>query len=55
MANKWGIPKEVEELFKKRDLNCVYCGIQFTNTLVTHKARPTWEHIIKTLELMALS
>ena len=30
MANRWGIPKEVEELVKKRDLSCVYCGILFT-------------------------
>jgi hypothetical protein len=51
MANRWGIPKGVEELVKKRDLNCVYCGISFTNTLVTHKTRPTWEHIINDIKI----
>jgi 5-methylcytosine-specific restriction endonuclease McrA len=51
MANRWGIPKEVEELVKKRDLSCVYCGISFTNSLVTHKTRPTWEHIINDIRL----
>jgi hypothetical protein len=43
MANRWGMPKEVEEFVKKRDLSCVYCGISFANTVITHKKRPTWE------------
>jgi 5-methylcytosine-specific restriction endonuclease McrA len=51
MANRWGIPKEVEELVKKRDLSCVYCGISFTNSLVIHKTRPTWEHIINDIRI----
>ncbi len=46
MANRWGIPKNVEELVKIRDTNCVYCGISFTNSIVSYKTRPTWEHII---------
>lgn len=44
MANRWGIPKDVEEFVKKRDLICVYCEIQFTSSTVSHKSRPTWEH-----------
>lgn len=51
MANRWGIPKEVEELVKKRDLSCVYCGILFTNSIVTYKTRPTWEHIINDIRI----
>ncbi len=51
MANRWGIPKEVEEFVKKRDLICVYCGTSFTNTVVTHKTRPTWEHIINDIRI----
>jgi len=51
MANRWGIPKDVEELVKKRDLKCVYCGISFTNTVATHKTRPTWEHIINDIRI----
>jgi len=51
MANRWGIPKEVEEFVKKRDLNCVYCGISFTGSLVTHKTRPTWEHILNDIRI----
>ena len=46
MANQWGIPKSIEELVKVRDTNCVYCGISFSNPIITHKTRPTWEHII---------
>lgn len=51
MANRWGIPKEVEELVKNRDLHCVYCGILFTNSVHTHKTRPTWEHIINDIRI----
>lgn len=51
MANRWGIPKNVEELVKKRDLNCVYCGTAFTNSILTHKTRPTWEHIINDIRI----
>ena len=51
MANHWGIPKEVEEFVKKRDLNCVYCGISFNNSIVTIKTRPTWEHIINDIRI----
>lgn len=47
MANRWGIPQEVEEFVKKRDLSCVYCGIPFN----THKTRPTWEHIINNIRI----
>lgn len=51
MANCWGIPKEVEEFVKKRDLSCVYCGISFTNKVFTYKTRPTWEHIINDIRI----
>jgi 5-methylcytosine-specific restriction endonuclease McrA len=51
MANRWGIPKEVEEQVKKRDLNCVYCGISFGKTSYNHKTRPTWEHIINDIQI----
>ena len=51
MANRWGIPRHVEESVKQRDLNCVYCGISFTNTVYTHKTRPTWEHIVNDIKI----
>ncbi len=46
MANRWGIPKFVEDFVKARDTNCVYCGVSFTDSIKTNKTRPTWEHII---------
>ncbi len=51
MANRWGIPKEVEELVRKRDLSCVYCGVQFTISAISHKSKPTWEHIINDIKI----
>ena len=51
MANRWGIPISVEKLVKERDINCVYCGISFINSVVTHKSRPTWEHIINDIRI----
>ena len=49
MANKWGIPIEVEEFVKKRDLKCVYCGIEFSND--SRKTKKTWEHIINDIRI----
>jgi hypothetical protein len=51
MANRWGIPKEVEVFVKQRDLNCIYCGISFQESVFTHKTRPTWEHIINDIKI----
>lgn len=51
MANRWVIPKDVEEFVKQRDLNCVYCGISFINSVHTYKTRPTWEHIINDIRI----
>lgn len=51
MANRWGIPRDVEEIVKQRDFNCVYCGISFINLTYTHKTRPTWEHIINDIRI----
>ena len=51
MANRWGIPKEVEEIVRKRDLSCVYCGVSFTTSILTYKTRPTWEHIINDIKI----
>jgi len=42
MANKWNIPKELEEKIKKRDKSCVYCHKEFKNN---PKDKLTWEHI----------
>lgn len=51
MANRWGIPKEIEELVIKRDTSCVYCRVNFDTSTLTNKARPTWEHIINDIKI----
>lgn len=51
MANRWGIPKEIEELVLVRDINCVYCGIQFKESDKNRKTRKTWEHIINDIRI----
>jgi 5-methylcytosine-specific restriction endonuclease McrA len=51
MSNRWGIPLETEEIVRKRDLNCVYCGIEFTNSNNARKSKPTWEHIINDIRI----
>ena len=51
MANRWGIPKHVEEFVKQRDTQCVYCGSAFTNITLSYKTRPTWEHIINDIRI----
>jgi hypothetical protein len=51
MANRWGIPKEVEELVFKRDQTCVYCGCEFDVTNQSRKSRRTWEHIMNDIRI----
>ena len=46
MSNRWGIPKEVEDIVLKRDKRCVYCGIVFDDSNTNRKTQSTWEHII---------
>ncbi len=51
MANRWGIPKDVEEFVKARDLSCVYCGILFSGSTESTKTKPSWEHIINDIRI----
>lgn len=55
MANKWGIPKEVEEAVLKRDLFCVYCGVDFSINHQSRKTKPSWEHIINDIHLSSIN
>lgn len=41
-ANRWDIPKDVEDLVKERDTNCVYCGQVFVEKLESIKQKPSW-------------
>ncbi len=51
MSNKWGIPKEIEEYVVKRDLSCVYCGVNFSINHQSRKTKPTWEHIVNDIRI----
>ena len=51
MANRWGIPKEVEELVKARDFACVYCGVSFQDCDSSTRSKPSWEHIINDIRI----
>ncbi len=51
MANKWGIPKYVENFVKSRDSACVYCGIEFKEPYESRKTKPSWEHIVNDIKI----
>ncbi|MBT8180500.1 MAG: HNH endonuclease [Maribacter sp.] len=51
MANKWGIPIDVEIFVKKRDKNCVYCGVEFMENNESRKSDPSWEHIVNDIRI----
>lgn len=51
MANRWGIPKEIEKIVLARDLSCVYCRVTFIDSDQNKKTRRTWEHIINDIRI----
>ncbi|WP_282036166.1 hypothetical protein [Saccharicrinis aurantiacus] len=54
MANRWGIPKEVEEYVVNRDLICVYCGVDFSKNHDSRKTKPSWEHIVNDIRISTI-
>ena len=53
MSNKWGIPRGIEEYVLKRDLFCIYCGVDFSINHESRKTKPTWEHIVNDIRITA--
>ncbi|MCB0526363.1 MAG: hypothetical protein R3A50_15825 [Saprospiraceae bacterium] len=51
MANRWGIPKGVEEVVRKRDTKCVYCRVVFSSVNKSWKDKPSWEHIVNDIRI----
>jgi len=51
MANRWGIPIEVENFVKQRDTKCVYCRVEFSGQNETRKTKPSWEHIVNDIRI----
>lgn len=52
MGNRWGIPREVEEVVISRDPVCVYCGVPFG---VDRRTRRSWEHIINDIRISTVN
>ena len=50
--NRWNIPDWLEKEVRKRDRNCVYCGIEFDNSI--KKTTASWEHIINDAKIITL-
>ena len=55
MANKWGIPKDVEDYVLNRDKTCIYCGIEFESDCTIRKHRPSWEHIVNDIRINSIN
>lgn len=51
MANRWGIPKEVENHVKERDTSCVYCQTELKEDDSSRTTKPSWEHIVKDIRI----
>lgn len=54
MANRWRIPKDIEDIVKERDTSCVYCGLEFSINDNSRKTKPSWEHIINDIRINGL-
>ena len=54
MANKWEIPKDVENFLQERDTHCVYCGIEFDSESDSRKTKPSWEHIVNDIRFTSV-
>ena len=51
MANKWRIPRDVEEAVMARDKVCVYCGVEFGSE---RKTVWSWEHIVNDISIATI-
>lgn len=51
MANRWRIPKEVENYVRDRDLACVYCRVDFINDVNSRTSKPSLEHIVNDIRI----
>lgn len=51
MANRWGIPREVEDHVFERDIACVYCGAEFKEIDNSRTIKPSWEHIVNDIRI----
>jgi len=46
MANRWRIPRELEDAVRARDTACIYCSVPFGGVGSPVRTRASWEHIV---------
>jgi hypothetical protein len=52
--NKWKIPQWMEIQILNRDKCCVYCNVDFSESVTTRGNRASWEHIINDAKIVTL-
>ena len=55
MANRCGIPNDVENYVIARDSSCVYCGVPFSANDSSRKTKPSWEHIVNDIRINGIN
>lgn len=50
--NNWGIPQDIEDYVRARDLRCIYCNIVFNNN--ERRSAASWEHIINDASIITI-
>lgn len=53
MANRWGIPRQLENEIRQRDADCIYCRRPFGTGDAPIATGPSWEHIINDASLIS--
>jgi hypothetical protein len=52
--NRWNIAEWLEKEVLKRDIACIYCGIDFSMASGVRGSKPSWEHIINDATIVNL-
>lgn len=52
--NRWNIPDLLEQAVRKRDRECIYCGITLSYENPVKVRRPSWEHILNDATIITI-
>jgi hypothetical protein len=52
VRNQWGIPLAIALEVASRDLQCIYCRIEFSPRAGFNARRASWEHIVNDLSMV---
>jgi hypothetical protein len=55
MANRWDIPDWLAHEVILRDVECVYCGVTFSDHGGPRRSRPSWEHIVNDARIVTVA